>query len=269
MVSRNRFHHLEWLYGIEFFQANFDDHLFGRHSHEGFAIGSIIEGVGGYFCRGENMVLPTGYLSLMNPEETHTGHAQAGQLRYHMLYVSEDAARTLLDVNALYGFKDVTLEDRNMRLCKTLGHLNMLLNEPDGTDWQLGVEEAVHQVIATAFSLYGKTKLEQIGSEIPAITQLKCLISDGIENHAPLSLTKLAYQVNLHPSYLVRCFSRHMGLTPHAYVMQSRIQKAKKLLVSGATSVTAALEAGFYDQSHMIRQFRKHYGVSPSFLKVH
>lgn len=57
MVSRNRFHHLEWLYGIEFFQANFDDHLFGRHSHEGFAIGSIIEGVGGYFCRGENMVL--------------------------------------------------------------------------------------------------------------------------------------------------------------------------------------------------------------------
>ncbi|WP_202814998.1 AraC family ligand binding domain-containing protein [Aureimonas ureilytica] len=44
---------------------------FGRHSHEGFAIGAIAAGVGGYRLRGANVLLPQGSLSLMNPDEAH------------------------------------------------------------------------------------------------------------------------------------------------------------------------------------------------------
>lgn len=269
MNSHNRFYHLECLYGIEFFDANFDNHTFGRHSHEGFAIGSITEGVGGYFCRGENMVLPAGYLSLMNPEEVHTGHAHAGQLRYHMLYASEAAVLTFLDVKSLRGFKDVTLLDRGLYLRRLLEHLNALLNEPISKDWQLGIEVAVHQIIASAFTLYGKEELYLHGAESRAIRRIKQLINESIGNDGLLTLTELANQVSLHPSYLVRCFARHTGLTPHAYVMQKRVQRAKALLICGTTSVHAAHEAGFCDQSHMIRQFRKHYGICASLLKVH
>ncbi|MBL3562721.1 AraC family ligand binding domain-containing protein, partial [Rhodovulum sulfidophilum] len=59
-MQRNRYHHISWLGGIELFEAAFSTQTFPRHAHEGFAIGAISEGAGGYLCRGENMVLPAG-----------------------------------------------------------------------------------------------------------------------------------------------------------------------------------------------------------------
>lgn len=75
--------------GVGLFETRLGRQTFGRHAHEGFAIGAIAEGAGGYFCRGENMVLPAGSLSLTNPEEPHTGHATAASVHYNMLHVSE------------------------------------------------------------------------------------------------------------------------------------------------------------------------------------
>jgi methylphosphotriester-DNA--protein-cysteine methyltransferase len=54
-----------------------------------------------------------------------------------------------------------------------------------------------------------------------------------------------------------------VGQTPWAYVRKARLQKAKTLLKQGASPVTAALEAGFFDQSHLTNVMKDVEGKTP------
>lgn len=268
-MPHNRYHHLSWHHGIELFEAAFSTQTFARHAHEGFAIGAIAEGAGGYVCRGESMILPQGSLSLMNPEEAHTGHAAAGRVRYNMLYASETAVRTVLGLRDLQGFSTIAPQDRGLRLTRALAMLADRLKAPETPDWRLAVEEAVHQVLAQAFGHYGGARLRPPGEEPRAIRHLRDRIAAGVATGDRLSLTELAAEVGLTPSYLIRSSTRATGLTPHGHVLRARVDHARQRLLDGMTAAEAALSAGFCDQSHLIRQFRRHYGVTPGALVRH
>jgi AraC-like DNA-binding protein len=79
----------------------------------------------------------------------------------------------------------------------------------------------------------------------------------------PVSLTELAALLDVSRFQLIRGFSREMGITPHAYLVQRRVLLAQRLLAEGQTSTQAAMEAGFSDQSHLTRAFVRHLGVTP------
>jgi AraC-like DNA-binding protein len=74
-----------------------------------------------------------------------------------------------------------------------------------------------------------------------------------IEQHLddPLSLDLLADEAGLSKYYFARLFRDEVGQTPWAYVRNARLKKAKEFLKQGASPTTAALEAGFFDQSHL------------------
>lgn len=268
-MQENRYHHLGWHHGIELFEAAFSTQTFGRHAHEGFAIGAIAEGAGGYVCRGQSMILPAGTLSLMNPEEPHTGHAAAGRVRYNMLYASEAAVRGVLGLSHLRGFAEIAPRDREQVLTRALGVVAARLNAAKGPDWRLAVEEAIHRVLACAFSLHGRAELRPAGRESVAIRRLRERIAAGVEAGESLSLAELSAEVGLAPSYLVRSVAKVTGMTPHAHVLQHRVDLARRLLLEGMRAAEAAVAAGFCDQGHMIRQFRRHYGVTPGALVRH
>ncbi len=268
-MDSNRYHHLSWLHGIELFEAALSTQTFARHAHEGFAIGAIAEGVGGYFCRGERMVLPAGSLSLMNPEEAHTGYADTSWLRYNMLYVSEVAVCDILGVRSLRGFSTVVPQDRDFALSKALVILAARLNSERSPDWHLGVEEAVHDVLSNSFCRYGRTELRPAGREHKAITGLREQIGAGVETGADLSLSQLADAAQLNRSYLIRTTRLATGMTPHGLVLRARVEKAHQLLLQNTSAASAALAAGFCDQAHMIRQYRRHFGVTPSAVIQH
>src|SRR5690606_12791626 len=79
----------------------------------------------------------------------------------------------------------------------------------------------------------------------------------------PPTLEELAAAVNLSPFHFARVFRRATGLPPHAWLKQRRLEQARALLKTGCTAVTAATQLGFADQSHLSRQFKQAYGVSP------
>jgi AraC-like DNA-binding protein len=85
------------------------------------------------------------------------------------------------------------------------------------------------------------------------------------ENHAEeVDLGQAARQAGLSPFHFLRSFSRSLGVTPHQYVVRSRLRHAARLLAEGDRPVTAvALDVGFADLSNFVRTFRRAAGVPP------
>jgi AraC-like DNA-binding protein len=81
---------------------------------------------------------------------------------------------------------------------------------------------------------------------------------------APISLSDLAAETGLSRYQVIRAFSKQLGMTPHAYVMQKRIQLARHLLRRRISLAEVAVVAGFYDQPHFTRSFTRQLGITPS-----
>jgi AraC family transcriptional regulator len=80
-----------------------------------------------------------------------------------------------------------------------------------------------------------------------------------------LSTVQLAALVRLSTSHFCRAFKANLGCSPHEYVIQCRIVRAKTLMrETGISLAQVALECGLADQAHLSRLFRRRVGISPS-----
>lgn len=79
-----------------------------------------------------------------------------------------------------------------------------------------------------------------------------------------ISLTEAGRLLHSHPTHLVRAFSREFGMPPHLYLTGRRVELARRHLLAGLPPAEVAVLAGFYDQSHLTRHFRRMLGVSPA-----
>jgi AraC-like DNA-binding protein len=91
------------------------------------------------------------------------------------------------------------------------------------------------------------------------------LVRAYLEEHYTenVSLETLSQLSQLSPYYLVRCFRQQLGLPPHQYQRQVRLLKAKQALLTSQPLAEIASDAGFFDQSHFTRSFKRVFGVTP------
>jgi AraC-like DNA-binding protein len=83
--------------------------------------------------------------------------------------------------------------------------------------------------------------------------------------HRDIDLESTASAVGLSPFHFLRVFSKVLGVTPHQYLVRSRLRRAARLLCDEERSVTdVALEVGFGDLSNFVRTFGRAAGVSPT-----
>jgi len=86
--------------------------------------------------------------------------------------------------------------------------------------------------------------------------------------HEAVDLRTAARQAGLSPFHFLRVFSRALGVTPHQYLVRSRLRRAARLLAEGPRAVTdVALDVGFADLSNFVRTFRRAAGVSPGHFR--
>ncbi|WP_437744394.1 AraC family transcriptional regulator [Sorangium sp. So ce1504] len=82
--------------------------------------------------------------------------------------------------------------------------------------------------------------------------------------HEPIDLEGAAREVGLSPFHFLRVFGKVVGVTPHQYLVRTRLRRAARLLADGARSITdIALDVGFGDLSNFVRTFHRAAGVSP------
>ena len=82
--------------------------------------------------------------------------------------------------------------------------------------------------------------------------------------HQPIDLESTAEEFGLSPFHFLRLFAKVLGVTPHQYLIRSRLRRAARLLADDTRPITeVALDVGFADLSNFVRTFHRAAAVSP------
>jgi AraC-like DNA-binding protein len=83
-------------------------------------------------------------------------------------------------------------------------------------------------------------------------------------SHQQIDLEQAAGQAGISPFHFLRLFSNVLGVTPHQYLVRSRLRHAARLLADNDIPITdVAYDVGFGDLSNFVRTFHRAAGVSP------
>lgn len=126
-------------------------------------------------------------------------------------------------------------------------------------------ESPMEKMLMEVFNKFLKEK--NTGKKTPEwVKQLKEIIQDQIDTNLALSLKDISKDLDVHPSYLSREFSKYFeDLSYGEYIRKLRVEKAIQLIHSGNYKLTeVAYLTGFSDQSHFTRIFKLHTGKNPS-----
>ncbi len=248
--------------GVEAVAAS-SGHVFARHTHEQFGIGLIHQGAQKSLS-GRGMVeAGAGDMITVNPGEVHDGIpiGDAGR-SWRMLYFDpvvigdamEDISqgRTRVAEFTAPAFHDV-------RTSRHFQALFSAITAPGRDHGEMLGEECTLSLLADVMH---ERDGQRHGGHVPSgIARAQSLIDD--DPTLPVTLSDLAQVADLSRFQVVRGFTKSFGLTPHAYLVQRRIDLTRRLIAGGMALAEAAAEGGFADQSHMTRIFVRKYGISP------
>jgi AraC-like DNA-binding protein len=263
--NRVRVRRIDHLDHLEVLHACYHNHTFPRHTHMGYAFGVIEAGALGFYYRGVNLVAPAGCINLVLPDEVHTGYPAGGEgWTYRMLYLqSSTLGRVMRELGGGTAeqpyFTSGVIRDDD--LAERLRIIHRLLEQP-------GLPRMEQEYWLNDFLV---RMVQRHASNRPAARHsggckgVVTLVKSYLEENYPLdiSIDDLCQLTHLTRFHLVHLFSQAAGIPPHAYQRQVRLQHAKEFLSAGYSITAAAAAAGFADQSHLTRWFKRVWGFTP------
>lgn len=238
-----------------------------KHCHQEYQIGFSLDTNGGYSYRGSSHPVPMGHFSCLHSGEVHATtrkNTWMDQRRtYWMLYIPPEQLATI--AQALYGrltslpyFTNPVIYDRPL-VIQFLQFFRTFHQQASTLERTTLLSICLNQLLQRHAEQ--RTLPKTPGRDRRRAQQIKdYLMAHPTEN---ISLNQLAQKVGLSPYYLHRVFQKEVGITLHQYQLQVRITRAKQLLHQGLSLKHVANEAGFADQSHLTRQFKRFVQVTP------
>ncbi|MGY1921940.1 helix-turn-helix domain-containing protein [Pseudomonas tolaasii] len=236
---------------------------YGRHAHEHFSIGAVTTGCSYYHHGAQTFEISAGTVVVMNPGDVHACNPIRNQpWSYQMLYLDTP---WLTDLQHQQGFSTdqgyrpfSTPYTRDENLYNGLLALYRLLVD----------EQAEHlhkQSALVSFFTEVQQRLNPSDTPPREVNHKLERAADYIREHCSqaLKLEDICLAAELSPSYLIRAFKQYYGMTPHAYLVNRRIQFARRQLRDGGLIAEVALAAGFADQAHFQRTFKQHFAATP------
>jgi AraC-like DNA-binding protein len=208
-------------------------------------------------------VAPGDFLALP-PRLNHSTHRKQVPAEQHFVFAVIDLAAVRFRFPEL----DDLLDKREVIVIRSVPQLQtafrLLMTEicQDSALRNLGLQLAVdYLVLGVTRVLRRRTKTADPIIFNPAIVRVKNTLDHAYQND--WHLTDLARIARLSVGHLTEMFTRELGTTPHQYLMQVRINRAKELLQYPEMSITnVAIDLGFCSSQHFARCFKQQTGVT-------
>jgi AraC-like DNA-binding protein len=243
--------------------ARFETYEFTTHAHDSHGVAVILDGAQSFRWRGTSQLAPAGSLEVMNPGEPHDGRPAETSFAYRTLYPSVTLMRRLA-VELSEGrvrepvFGRTVIHDPP--LARRVAAMHRTLEASSGS---LAHESAFVDVMSALLWRHADLMpaARTAGGEGPLVHRLR----DYLDAHVAtdVSLADLARVGRRSRFSVLRSFRNSIGMTPHAYLLNRRVEQARRLLASGCAIADTALDCGFFDQSHFTRVFKRFTGLTP------
>ena len=231
-----------------------------EHIHETFSIGINLEDKSIYTNKEKKYDLDVGMIAIVNPNEIHSCNPVLKTPNlYYMMYLDEKwcygIQKSICDeCDGFKSFPEAILYDEKLymeykTLCKTIfSDINYFEKENELVNF-----------FTKLFRPYLRESTTKI--EDPIFEKLVKYLKENYKEN--ISLEELSQKFELNSFYIIRLFRSQINITPHAYLLNIKINRAKELLKKGFSIVDTALECGFTDQSHFHRNFLKIVATTP------
>jgi AraC-like DNA-binding protein len=267
LANRARIWREPALANAELLRAAYRTHQFPPHAHDEYAIGFIERGAQAYTRGGkERLIMPVGTICVVNPGQLHegTGATEIGW-DYRMIYFpSEVAAMVLAGVepvskDGLPFFAESVIDDPDTLQALYAAHVCSESSDASQLEKASRLIYALRQLMTRHGQGVPHAQLPR--AERGAVRRAREFIDASVA--ANPSLDDIAGAAGMSAFHLLREFKKAIGLPPHAYLVQRRVDEARRLLLKGHAPRRIAIEVGYSDQAHFSREFRRFYGVPP------
>lgn len=252
---------------LELRYSNSNEH-YKKHFHETFSLGVNKEGLSIYTNEDKDYNLGSNMISIINPNVVHSCNSCLEVLNvFYMMYLDKQWCANIqrsinAEVKEFVPIPEDILESKDfyiryIELCENL-FSSLLIQEK---------ENELINFMFDFFCLYLKEVKNEVKDESFEIYEkiLHFLNENYKEN---ISLQDLSQEFDLNPFYIIRLFKKQMNLTPHSYLLNVKVNKAKKYLQEGYSIIITAQECGFFDQSHFHKNFYKITTITPKEYKL-
>jgi len=259
-----QYHIPEGIDGLELLTCSDAGYHFSPHFHDSYCIWLNASSAETYTYKGNSGILQTGDVGIISPGEVHSNSVVGSESRQLLTYyLNADILQAV--ASDITGRSDSSIElptDFHSDAEAYMG-LIALWQTLKTSQPKIERQSAFYEVLSLLISRYATPAQSAINAgreqkrTSVVIEQFHARIDEDVR------LDELANLVDCSPYYLIRFFKKAVGMTPHAYLLHLRLEKAKNLLRQGHSIVDTAFSTGFTDQSHLTRHFKTKFGIPP------
>ena len=237
----------------EVLHARFVEHQYPPHTHDSWTVIIVDRGAIRYDLDRHHRGADCRTVSVLPPHVTHDGRAATDVgFRKRVVYLD-----TTLVPTTLVGRSVDRSEISDPVLRRDLARLHDSLRARDEA---LDAESRVARVVTQLRAQLGD-RTDSAETDVRLAHQLR----DFLAAYAfgPVTLTDASRVLERSIGHMTRDFTATFSISPHAFVIGRRIDRARHLLLAGQPAAEVATEVGFFDQAHFTRHFRKHTSTTP------
>lgn len=260
-MTQNRFISDPAIPWVEIRQTEESRESYKEHSHPRLSVGAVTRGSTLMRVHGQEHPVSAGSLVIIGPDIVHSCNSHDGPRSYLMAYIDVDWCLSLQQ--ELFEKSDVLQlpEDPILNDSELFSQMLTLAESLEETGFALENSEQLTHFVGNLLLNGSRMPLRRFPEQPHIIAEIKERLSRSLEENQ--TLQQLAETVGYNPFYLLRSFKKNVGLTPHEYRLNLRIDRAKDLLRAGLSPSAVAAETGFVDQSHFHRTFRQFVAATP------